>query len=477
RADDLFNAIKDAGHHTTIQHVHFVFGLDGISRQSIWAFLHDHPYYNSEQVSQRYVEMKQENFLRPQVDERFQKKFETLLRYEMETYADLEDILRAPVSEEWYKVWTGRQNAVGKTQENYQKQIKKRIQEMARYALPVAALAHMYHTINAVTLFRYHIMAEQGEVPAEGRIIINKMLEAVEKRFPSFIAKIRAEDTMPIEKTPEYTLMKSLGGELNPYAAQHSKELKAKMNGAFSRLETYQQNAEETLAEAVRDVMGVPASVLNDDDAIDAVMNPAKNKLFGAKFNLTTLSDLTRSLNLVQYGFRTRISHTADSQNQRHRTIQGPRPLLQRYFDAKNPDCIWPKVFEQSLEASERVKQFENHVWREIGDLLSDGLPWEAAQYALPNATAINFHESGDLLNWAHKWHMRLCFNAQEEIWRASQEQVIQIAAVHPRIAKHLGAPCHSRVTAGAKPVCPEGDKYCGVAVWRTPVADGIRVI
>src|SRR5215813_9422393 len=47
----------DAGHHTVYQHAHFEFGLENVSRQFVWSFLHSHPFYNSEQQSQRYVKM------------------------------------------------------------------------------------------------------------------------------------------------------------------------------------------------------------------------------------------------------------------------------------------------------------------------------------------------------------------------------------------------------------------------------------
>src|SRR6266851_59566 len=46
-----------SGHHTVFQHAHFEFGLENISRQFVWSFLHAHPFYNSEQQSQRYVRM------------------------------------------------------------------------------------------------------------------------------------------------------------------------------------------------------------------------------------------------------------------------------------------------------------------------------------------------------------------------------------------------------------------------------------
>src|SRR5215471_3790052 len=46
-----------SGHHTVYQHAHFEFGLENISRQLVWSLLHAHPFYNSEQQSQRYVRM------------------------------------------------------------------------------------------------------------------------------------------------------------------------------------------------------------------------------------------------------------------------------------------------------------------------------------------------------------------------------------------------------------------------------------
>src|SRR3981189_3582311 len=46
-----------SGHPPVSQHAHFEFGLENISRQFVWSFLHAHPFYNSEQQSQRYVRL------------------------------------------------------------------------------------------------------------------------------------------------------------------------------------------------------------------------------------------------------------------------------------------------------------------------------------------------------------------------------------------------------------------------------------
>ena len=57
--------------------------------------------------------------------------------------------------------------------------------------------------------------------------------------------------------------------------------------------------------------------------------------------------------------------------------------------------------------------------------------PREFALYLLPNAKAIRLVESGSLLHLLHKWTMRTCFNAQEEIYQASMEEVAQVRAAH----------------------------------------------
>ena len=63
-----------------------------------------------------------------------------------------------------------------------------------------------------------------------------------------------------------------------------------------------------------------------------------------------------------------------------------------------------------------------------------------------PNAKTLRFVESGSLLALLHKWTLRTCFNAQEEIFLASMDEVEQVRDAHPRIGRHIGPPC---VTGG----------------------------
>ena len=109
--------------------------------------------------------------------------------------------------------------------------------------------------------------------------------------------------------------------------------------------------------------------------------------------------------------------------------------------------------------------------WTAKNRLLALGVPLEFALYVLPNAKALRLVESGSFLALQHKWTLRTCFNAQEEIYLASMDEIAQVRDVHPRLATFLGPPCvlRNRVVS---PRCTEGSHFCGVPVWNSfPVA------
>ena len=105
--------------------------------------------------------------------------------------------------------------------------------------------------------------------------------------------------------------------------------------------------------------------------------------------------------------------------------------------------------------------------WGAKNRLLELGVPASFAVYVLPNAAVVRLVESGTLLHLIHKWTMRTCFNAQEEIYTASMEELDQVRRLHPRLARYIGPPCAIRHGI-ASPVCTEGTHFCGVKVWET---------
>ena len=116
--------------------------------------------------------------------------------------------------------------------------------------------------------------------------------------------------------------------------------------------------------------------------------------------------------------------------------------------------------------------------WEAIGELRALGVSDEDRAYLLPNAVAIRFTESADLLHLHHKLEMRLCYNAQEEIWRASPRR----GAADPRGQPAASAatscrPARCGTSPRVRPICPEGDRYCGVRVWKQDQSEYTRAL
>jgi len=470
--DRIAESIYKAGHHTTIQHPTFQFVLEKVSRQFIWSFLHAHPFYNSEQVSQRYVEVKPENFTVPPLDEEARAVFLDAAHEQMDAYHRLIELIEPVVTAEYRRIFPSR----SVEEKRWAGAIKKRCQEVARYVLPVATHAHLYHTISGLTLHRYWRLCQQFDVPLEQRLIVQRMVEEVAKVDGDFMRL--AEEPIPLEQTVEYqAFMQFHGAARNGATLRFIEEFDGELGGMTSRLVDYKARAEESLAQGVRSILGLTKDQLPTERAIAMVMDPAQNRYLGESLTLTTLSKLSRAMVHPHFTFKKKLSHTADSQDQRHRMIPASRPILLCHFIGGRPDYILPPLVAASAEAEAHYRQTMAHTWLAIDRLLNLGVPHEYALYLLPNAFPIRFEESGDLLHFHHKWVQRLCYTAQEEIWSASRDEVLQISERFPRIGRYLQAPCWVRAQAGAKPYCPEGDRFCGVAVWRLPLEKYQRLI
>jgi thymidylate synthase ThyX len=196
------------------------------------------------------------------------------------------------------------------------------------------------------------------------------------------------------------------------------------------------------------------------------VLDPARNRYRLDTLNVSSHSALMRTLNHAHYTFRKRISHTADSQDQRHRMVPGSRPLLARTVP-DTPDVVEPPLIADDPGCHALFREAVEEAWDARARLRALGVAPETALYVLPNALAVRFEESGTLLHLLHKWTMRTCLNAQREIYEASMDEIAQVRAVHPRLVEHVGPPCVVR-NGRVRPRCPEGSHFCGIPVWRT---------
>jgi flavin-dependent thymidylate synthase len=471
RRDALAKSIYAAGHHTTFQHAHFQFALENVSRQFLWSFLHSHPFYNSEQVSQRYVEVKGGNYAVPPMGPAERDVFEATALAQQEAYQRLTELLTPLAAERYFGIFPGRTRGDGRRK--FAGAVQKRAQEIARYVLPVATFAYLYHTVSGITLFRYWRLCEAFDAPTEQREVVAAMVEEVLRHDPLYRAVL--QDPLPLEETPEFAIFQRLEKSA-PANREFRREFDRELSGRVSRLVDWKANNEEILASSVREILGLARAALSDADAISLALDPAKNPILGETLTLTTHGKLSRALFHPSYTFRKKLSHTADSQDQRHRMTPASRPALPAYL-TDEPDYIVPMLVAEVPEAEALYRKTMETTWAAINALRSRGVADEYAAYLLPNAVAIRFTESADLLNLHHKFAMRLCYNAQEEIWRASLDEALQIREVNPRIGPWLLPPCTLRHHAQVRPVCPEGDRFCGVVVWKQDAAQYVRAL
>ena len=450
-----------SGHHTVYQHAHFEFGLENVSRQFVWSFLHAHPFYNSEQQSQRYVRLDRAQAYVPQVslffDEKSKEIYESAIARAWNYYRELSALLIGDARNILNDIWHVSPMSHPKRLQKIERSAEKRAIEIARYVLPVAAFTTMVHTLSGIVLHRLWRMCSASDTPSEARAVIGAMIEEVKKIDLQFFERFATE---PLEELPEW---KTVSQNQNT-GESFAREFDAKLNGKTSRLVDYSPNALRVIADSYRAVAGLTASQCSDTEALDRLLNPARNLYRLEILNVGVHAPMMRALQHTNYTFAKRISHTADSQDQRHRMVPGSRPLL-TLADTREPDYITPMLLANNPRAKDTYERAMQDAWSAKNQLLDRGVPLEIALYVLPNAKSIRLYESGSLLHLLHKWSMRTCFNAQEEIFQASMDEIAQLREVHPELARYIGPPCHLRAGI-TTPICTEGSHFCGLKVW-----------
>ena len=400
KKSELLNSIFKAGHHTTLMHYHFTILIEGMSRLLIWRLLHSHPFYNSEQVSQRYAKMKIENFTYPENGDKkvWQNYYEKMFNY----YEKLIEILTPKIETILPKF--------------KKKEATKKAQEFARYLLPIGMNAHLYHTINVITALRY-INAVQ--------VIPEAKDEA--KKFVSMLENEMLKIDKDLKPLIEFAKQERVVfPELKPLIEKHRGKI----------------------------VFDVVKSDFELNENYAGVLRASNIYLDGA----------------ILGGFNSyiKLSLSADAQNQRHRRSPAIRPKLE---DIYKRDFYTPEILEDEAIYKEAVEYSYKFFEQE-----KEKLGFGEAAYALLNAHNIEIVEHNDFQEFAHKAQMRLCYNAQEEIFRIVYKQVEALAKEGVDISK-FAPPCVVRNMQKLKPICPEGDRFCGVKVWKLDFKDYKRVI
>jgi len=462
-----------SGHHTVYQHAHFEFGLENVSRQFVWSFLHAHPFYNSEQQSQRYVRLDRAHAYVPPLslffDAGSKDIYEAAVVRAWDYYRELSALLVADAREILRTIWHIGPMSHPKRAQKIERSAEKRAIEVARYVLPVAAFTTMVHTVSGIVLHRLWRMSTACDTPNEARAVIGAMVAHVKEIDAQFFDRFGTE---PIEEIPEWAGRENTHAHGSPTGNGHAgiagedfaREFDASLGGKTSKLIDYSANAARVIAQSYRAVVGLTEWQCPDPEAIDRLLNPSRNLYRLETLNVGVHAPMMRALQHVNYTFAKKISHTADSQDQRHRMVPGSRPLL-TLADTRQPDFITPKLLQQNPRAMQVYERAMEDAWRAKNQLLDRGVPHELALYLLPNAKSIRAVETGSLLHLLHKWTMRTCFNAQEEIYQCSMDELEQLRAVHPELGRYVGPPCYVRAGV-TTPICTEGAHFCGIKVW-----------
>jgi len=397
---DLLDSIFKAGHHTTLQHYHFTILIEGMSRHLIWRLLHSHMFYNSEQVSQRYAKMKEDNFYIPKgADEaEWREYYNKMFGY----YEEFSELLTPIMAEKLPP---------------FQKGIaSKKAMEMARYLLPVGMKAHLYHTINVITALRY--------------INVAKVLPECKEEADEFISLL-IKEMIRIDK------------DLEPLI-----EFALKEEVVFPKVDISKYRQKWVF------------DIVNYDFELNA-----------------NYAGVLRSSNLLfdeslLGGFNSyiKLSLSADAQNQRHRRSPAIRVALE---DNYSRDFYIPPIIKENLlDRYEEAMEYSYNFFERQKQKITFG----EAVYALANAHNIEIIQKDDFNEFTHKSQMRLCYNAQQEIFDIIYNQIVQLNKAGVNTDKFL-PPCALRYKQGIKPYCPEGDRFCGVKVWKLDFSEYKRDI
>ena len=259
--------------------------------------------------------------------------------------------------------------------------------------------------------------------------MIGEMVARVREIDPQFFDRF---DNAPMEELPEWrraAIAQSRGGGAGARIRRAAGRAHLNADGLFA-------GGAARLAEAYRAVSASREPDCSDTEALDRMLNPARNTYRLETLNVGVHAPIMRALQHANFTFAKKISHTADSQDQRHRMVPGSRPLL-ALTDTRAAGLPHAHAHSPKTRAPGSLRA--RHGRRLGGQELAAGrgVPPEIALYLLPNAKAIRLVESGSLLHLLHKWTMRTCFNAQEEIYQASMEEVEQVRAVLPALGRY----------------------------------------
>lgn len=174
----FLSKLIELGHESTIEHVSFTFGVEGVSR-TLTHQLVRHRIASYSQQSQRYVKLDQfEYIIPPHIDaiEEARELFIKAMEEDQKTYDELCGIL--------YKEHYEKQIEQGKSEKAAKQYAEKASIEDARYVFPNACETKIIFTMNARTLFNFFRHRCCNRAQWEIRYLADEMLRLVKEVAP-----------------------------------------------------------------------------------------------------------------------------------------------------------------------------------------------------------------------------------------------------------------------------------------------------
>jgi thymidylate synthase (FAD) len=455
KAQGVADSTLEAGHHTTRMHAYFTWKLEGVSRAVTAEVFHSYPFYNSEQQSQRYVEAREGNYLVPaDLTPEQREIYIEAANYSNRAYFELLEVLQPEVQKRIRAMYPEKGWNVPATADRLNSKITKCCQEIARYALPIAQKTTYDHTLNELELLRLFRASQMGHFSDEARFIIGRMIQSLSEVDPTILQELSVP--LPPEEETQYE---------DVYIQEQKQDFDELLDKRTSGLWDIPRKARQTLALAVRNVLGKSAAELSDTDALMLLLDPRENSYLADIYETGIHHKMTSSLRQVSVTFITKLSHTAESQRQRQRRTPGSVPPMPATYDG-TVDYITPLVIRENQTLRIKYDETMANIYGFVKKAITAGIPKEEALLLLPNAHAVRVVETGDLFDWLHRWKQRLCFLAQEEICFISIEQVEQMLKFLPEAENAFLAPCGLAHKADTGK-CPEGARWCGKPVWK----------
>ncbi len=325
----------EAGHHTVWQHAHFEFGLENVSRQMVWSFLHSHPFYNSEQSSQRFVRLDEIRAHVPAgLSDEARGVYESAVESAWGAYRTLTTLLREDTLRILSELRHLTPQASEKRQKKVQREAEKKAIETARYVIPVAAFTSLVHTVSGIVLHRLHRMMLTGDTPAESRAVVEAMVALVKAAGSRLL---RAHRARARSRRTGSSRPGCRGWRLTATPRRRASTRCSARARRCSSTSWHAPSRRPPRRCAPFSASGRTRSATTQ--ALERLLDPAQNRYRLETLQLSVHSPLARAMHHASYTFLKRLSHTADSQDQRHRMVPASRPLL-TLTDTRRPDFV-----------------------------------------------------------------------------------------------------------------------------------------